>query len=412
MDLVALEAVLRAGLPVTYGPARLELAGPGPALTPDGRLTVRLCLHDDETGECAEQTLQLAPAAQDPKRAHAYVQAWVQSLPSLLACVVGRTSGRSMTPGILEFPHVALEHSHARTTAEFIEQLTHPPTVRAWAAAADAADAEQWIRDVCRDLRLAEHADTLVALRRTGIELTSRSGSMVTTRSHLGGLPGLPPGAVWPHRRERPMTFLAQIDLAEMSQCDDDHLLPAAGLLQIFADLTGDTAWDDAIHGPGVLVTLQPPKAGELAATAPPAGAETFPQRPVLPSVDLSLPPLDSPFYHDLTDLELTGDDPANPSEEFAAFIEFLNEFHPPLSEDDRPRHRLLGYADPLQDDPWRHCATTEPGMPPTQWQLLIQIDSEPDAPLGDNGLIYVFVPRDALAAGDFSRAHGVWQMY
>lgn len=65
-----------------------------------------------------------------------------------------------------------------------------------------------------------------------------------------------------------------------------------------------------------------------------------------------------------------------------------------------------------MQDDPWLRCATAEPGVPPTQWQLLIQIDSEPDAPVGDNGLIYIFMPRDALAAGDFSRAGGVWQMH
>jgi hypothetical protein len=208
------------------------------------------------------------------------------------------------------------------------------------------------------------------------------------------------------------MTLLAQIDLAETSHCDDERLLPPAGLLQIFADLTSDIAWDDTTHGPGVLVMTQPPQARDLIVAQPPAGTETLPHRAVIPAVDPSLPPLDSPFYHDLTDLDLTGDDPTNPSEEFAAFIEFLNEFHPPLDDDDRPRHRLLGYADPLQDDPWRHCATAEPSTLPTQWQLLAQIDSEPDAQLGDNGLVYIFIPRDALAAGDFTRAHGVWHMH
>jgi uncharacterized protein DUF1963 len=373
---------------------------------------VRLRLHDEETGEYAEEVLRLVPAAQDPQRAHAYVQAWVRSLPSLLACVRDRTGGRSITPGMLGFTRVALERSHARTTADFIEQLTRPATVRDWAAAAAAADAGQWIRDVCQDLGLAEHADALVALRRTGIELTSPPDGVDTSRSRLGGLPDLPPDASWPHRGARPMTFLAQIDLAEMSACDDDRLLPAAGLLQIFADLTGDDAWNDTAHGPGVRVMLQPPEAGGTAATAPPAGAGTFPPRPVVPSADLSLPPLDSPFYHGRTEPGLTGGDPVHPSGEFAAFVAFLNEFHPPLSEDDRPRHRLLGYADPLQDDPWRHCAAAEPGTPPARWQLLIQIDSEPAAPLGDNGLVYVFVPRDALAAGDFSRARGVWQTH
>ncbi|MEV7097942.1 YwqG family protein [Amycolatopsis sp. NPDC051045] len=409
MNREALETLLRAGLPVTYGHVRVELAEPGLDLASDGCLTVRLCLHNDRTGECAEQTVQLVPAAQDPERAHAYVQAWVLSLPSLLAGVVDRMGSRSVAPSMLEFPQSVLEQSQARTTAQFVEQFADPRTVRAWAAAADAANAAEWVRDVCRDLRLGRHADALVALCRTGIELTPGSAA---GRSYLGGVPELPSGASWPHRREHAMTFLAQIDLAEISRCDDDRLLPPAGLLQIFADLTSGTAWDDAAHGSGVLVVTQPPDTPELVGTAPPAGAESFPRREVIPSVDLSLPPLDSPFYRDLTELDLTGCDPTGPSAEYAAFIEFLDEFHPPLDDGDRPRHRLLGYADPLQNDPWQQCATAEPGVPPTQWQLLAQIDSESDALLGDNGTVYVFIPRDALASGDFSRARGVWETH
>ncbi|MFE6159884.1 YwqG family protein [Streptomyces sp. NPDC056486] len=412
MDREALETLLRAGLPAMHGQARLELVEPGLDLASDGRLTVRLCLHNDGTGECGEQTVQLVPAAQDPERAHAYVQAWVQSLPSLLACAVDRMGGRSVAPSMLEFPQVVLEQSQAQTTTQFVEQFTDPRTVRAWAAAADAANAAEWVRDVCQGLRLGKHADALVALCRTGIDLTPCSDGMGAGRTRLGGFPDLPSGAAWPHRRDRAMTFLAQIDLAEMSRCDDDRLLPPAGLLQIFADLTSGTAWDDTAHGPGVLVMTQPSDTRELVATATPAEAGTFPRRAVIPSVNLSLPPLDSPFYQDLTDLDLTGCDPADPGEEFAAFIEFLNEFHPPLDDDDRPRHRLLGYADPLQNDPWEQCSTAEPDVPPTQWQLLAQIDSEPDAPLGDDGLIYIFIPRDALAAGDFTRARGVWHMH
>ncbi|GAA0934443.1 hypothetical protein GCM10009560_41650 [Nonomuraea longicatena] len=404
----ALEALLRAGLPAKQGQARLEFAEPGLVLMCDGSLSVRLSLHNDDTGECAEQAVQLVPAGQTLGRTHAYVQAWVQSLPSLLACVVDRTGGRSMTPGMLEFSQVVLKDDQVQTTTQFLERFADPLVVEAWAAAADAINDEEWIRAVCRDLRLGEHADELVALRRAGIGLTPRRNGMAAGRTHLGGVPELPRGALWPHRQNHPMTLLAQIDLAETNRCDDERLLPPAGLLQIFADLTGNTAWDDLTHGPGVLVLTQPPQARDLVVTEAPTGTAILPHRAVIPVVDPSLPPLDSPFYHDLTGLDLAGDDPAHLSERLAAF----NEFHPPLDDDDRPRHRLLGYADPLQDDPWRHCATTDPRTPPTQWQLLAQIDSEPDAQLGDNGLIYVFIPRDALAAGDFSRACGVWQMH
>lgn len=122
----------------------------------------------------------------------------------------------------------------------------------------------------------------------------------------------------------------------------------------------------------------------------------------------LSLPPLDSPFYDHLWPHAANG-----ASSMFEdSFLSFLNAFHPPLHDDDRPRHCLLGYADPLQDDPWAHCARADGRVPAPDWQLLAQFDSEPDAMFGDRGLIYIFIPRDALHSGDFTRARGVWQMH
>ncbi|MEW2353540.1 YwqG family protein [Spirillospora sp. NPDC029432] len=411
MDVEELEGLLRAGLPALHGRFRVELAEPGLHLADDGSLNVGLQLLNDATGECGQQEVQLVPAGQDPARVRSYLQAWVRSLPSLLACAIDRSGGRCLAPGMLEFANAVLQDDQAHSTEEFVERCTDPSTVQGWAMAADAASATQWIRDTCQNLGLDEHADALLALRRTGIDLIPRpDGTLGHTR--LGGLPDLPPSEPWPHRHDRPMTLLAQIDLAEISRCDDDRSLPPRGLLQIFADLTGDTAWEDTAHGPGIRVMFQPPPVRSLTLTPPPATARTLPQRAVVPAVELSLPPLDSPFYRDQTNLDLTGDDPAHPSEQYAAFIEFLNEFHPPLSDDDQPRHRLLGYADTLQDDPWRHCANIDPGTPPTQWRLLAQIDSEPDALLGDNGMIYIFIPRDALATGDFTRVRGVWQMH
>ena len=373
---------------------------------------VRLRLHDDGTGEYREQTVQLVPPGQDPERAHAYVQAWARSLPSLLACVVDRMGEWSLAPGMLEFPRVVLEQGRAQTAEQLIELFMDPRAVRALAAAADAANTAERIREVCQDLRLGEHADALVGLRRTGIDLIPGSAESGTGLTFLGGLPDLASDVAWPCRGDHAMTFLAQIDLAEVSRCDDDRLLPSDGLLQIFADLTSGVPWHDTAHGPGVLVMAPPPDTREFGTAPAPAGVEVFPRRTVIPAVNLSLPPLDSPFYHDLTDLDLAGRDPADPGAQFAAFIGFLNEFHPPLDDDDRPQHRLLGYADPLQGDPWEQCAIAEPQVPATQWQLLAQIDSEPDALLGDRGLIYLLVPTDALRTGDFTKVRGVWQQH
>ncbi|GAA2797450.1 hypothetical protein GCM10020219_080730 [Nonomuraea dietziae] len=134
---------MRNGGAAKHAQTRLELAEPGLVFASDGSLGVRLCLHNDDTGECAaEQTVPLIPAGQTLRRTHAYVQAWVQSLPSLLACVVDRTGGLSMTPGMLEFPQVVLNDEQAQTTMQFLERFAdrtpcrrgprrpRPPTTR------------------------------------------------------------------------------------------------------------------------------------------------------------------------------------------------------------------------------------------------------------------------------------------
>jgi len=52
--------------------------------------------------------------------------------------------------------------------------------------------------------------------------------------SKLGGCPDLPAGTPWPSRNERPMAFVAQIDLADIAPLADGEL-PPGGLLSFFS---------------------------------------------------------------------------------------------------------------------------------------------------------------------------------
>lgn len=54
--------------------------------------------------------------------------------------------------------------------------------------------------------------------------------------SHLGGLPDLPAAAVWPAWQGRSLSFLAQINLAELAEFPAAAPLPPTGLLSLFYD--------------------------------------------------------------------------------------------------------------------------------------------------------------------------------
>lgn len=80
--------------------------------------------------------------------------------------------------------------------------------------------------------KLEEHADALII---HGIELISRRSdedSLPVGRSRLGGRPDLPKGMPWPKSGENYLSFVAQIDLAEIG--DSGGVLPSSGVLSFF----------------------------------------------------------------------------------------------------------------------------------------------------------------------------------
>lgn len=67
-----------------------------------------------------------------------------------------------------------------------------------------------------------------------------------TVQSKIGGKPWLPCGFVWPYYEEksydqitanRPLAFLAQIDLSEIAPFDGDSVLPKSGVLSFFYEM-------------------------------------------------------------------------------------------------------------------------------------------------------------------------------
>src|SRR6266446_3607332 len=87
-------------------------------------------------------------------------------------------------------------------------------------------------------------AARVMSLSRPGIRLIrGPAGHDARTGSRLGGDPVMAPDAQWPAWDGVPLSFLALIDLADITPLDDCGLLPPAGFLNFFYDAAGQGVW-------------------------------------------------------------------------------------------------------------------------------------------------------------------------
>lgn len=267
--------------------------------------------------------------------------------------------------------------------------------------------------------------------------------------SRFGGLPDLPVGAAWPRSVQgQPMLFLAQVDLADITQQAGGTTLGAEGLLSVFVgDLDG--AWETR-----AVAILTPPGVA-LSGSEPPDvadGVESYPEFRVLDGVSvtfapgLTLPANDAAFEEALQRLTPDGDfdaletaPPAGPDVAIAqilghakttqerlqsaiAFVELGHAgkedlLHWTSWEDweqaKKMENRLKGG---MIHRPWR---AEDDGVvrwilesrelidrETAQWQVLLMVTS--NKPMGfwinDADPVFVFIRTDDLKAGDFSR--------
>ncbi|HEY5994070.1 MAG TPA: YwqG family protein [Gallionellaceae bacterium] len=236
--------------------------------------------------------------------------------------------------------------------------------------------------------------------------------------SKIGGLPNLPSAIAWPEWGAQPMSFLAQIDLAELPQPSPLPELPASGYLYFFYDAEQSTwGFDPKDRGSWAVVY----SAGTPAPETRPAPDELpeeglFLEQPVMFSPILSIP--------DLQRLELPGSDSDDEDEAFEKAQELREEIF-----GGRPQHQIGGYPNPIQNDTMEiECQLASNGLylgdssgyedprakalmqGAEDWRLLFQIDTDDDAGMmwGDCGMIYFWIRAADLARKDFSN---VWMV-
>lgn len=256
---------------------------------------------------------------------------------------------------------------------------------------------------------LAPWADALLDVVRPGARLVADPAMETSDRaSRLGGLPDLSPSITWPTRDGRPLSFIAQVNLADVTLHHAQGLMPERGMLSFFYDALTQDAWGFSPADRGSAAVLYTPAASVTQRRHPPIGLTrdgVFEEIGLRPEPELSLAPGESYVVSTL----------GMPGTAGTAYAELLG-------DQDGVTHRLLGHPDPIQGDMQEECQLVTNGLycgdatgynDPTarklrpgaaQWRLLLQVDSQEDIGMmwGDAGRLYYWIRESDLADGNW----------
>jgi uncharacterized protein YwqG len=272
---------------------------------------------------------------------------------------------------------------------------------------------------------LSRVADDLASLAQPSIRIkTQRSDDqrLEVGASKIGGVPDLPETIRWPRWKGTPLTFIAQFKMGEVAKHDVAGQLPRSGMLYFFYETTEQPWGFDPKDRGGWRVLYSDATGTDLRRAEPP---DDLPEESRFDACKLTFtteptpPPWES-IYVERLDLS---------EEEADKYLAVLY----PKGQGDGIRHRLLGHADPIQGDMQLECQLTfhglytgdatgyeDPRRPElekgaTEWQLLLQIDSDEDNAgmmWGDLGRIYFWIRKQDLQKRAFENVWMVLQCY
>ena len=289
---------------------------------------------------------------------------------------------------------------------------------------------------------LPSWADRLIALGRPGIRLTTSHCPMDELplgASRIGGRPDLPLGLAWPHwHDDRPLDFLAQLNLQELAACGSDPRLPSKGWLLFFWDVMDFevTEWAarnreswSVIHCAADVGALQrralpfAPNTGDRDTWSPLRREGGYHCCRVSPQTEWVPAPALSTHVLEMSRAE---------NDVYSALLDELEVVEDVAFLDSHNVHRLLGHPDPVQptgveleayvkatgiDEKQfyeRLGGGKDPAVmaPALQWRLLLQLYSDhlPNMMWGDCGKLYFMLTDDALANRRFEECVLVMQ--
>ena len=240
----------------------------------------------------------------------------------------------------------------------------------------------------CKERGLDGLFEFLKPMAKNAIKIDAQArddGDIAVGVSKFGGQPDLPASVPWPSNENGALSFVAQINFAEVSKFDTDGLLPKSGMLYLFYDINLRIWGYDPADKKGFAVIFSETAQDQLARQNMDSGNFTFGARS----------------------------------------LSFKNELSWQAKE-----NKLLGHSDNIQDGMELECELVANGLDcgdgsayhhpniaefeknAAQWQLLLQIDSDWDSDMDwdGEGRVYLWIKRDDLAARDFSKTWLVLQ--
>ena len=249
--------------------------------------------------------------------------------------------------------------------------------------------------------------------------------------SKFYGMPDLPADFDWPYykgtdfedvTKNRPLAFLAQINLGEAAQYDRTGLLPKTGVLSFFYE-TMSMEWGFEPGHKGYARVYYFKETEQLVSTAIPAETKEWSvgERALTFADAVSL--LSSFAYSRRSGKEVDWD----------TYNELRAEFgYDVAAHEDNPM-KMLGYADEIQNEMEPECELYSRGIDgdvqeelseeeeaelvrnaADRWVLLFQMgtvaDEDTELMYGDCGLIYFWIRKEDLAARNFDRVHLILQ--
>lgn len=270
--------------------------------------------------------------------------------------------------------------------------------------------------------------DTLEKLLKSAIKneirlsLRKPDAPLSPLSSRLGGKPAVPADFIWPYYPEqsderRPLAFIAQIDLNDIAELDDENLLPKSGMLSFFYELEEMTwGFDPADKGSARVFYF--PDVSELSIPASPDLTEGYAELPEF-ALDFEKN-ISIPSYEDFDpDGEFDCDD----------FYECAVRLGYDIDEEIN-RTKLLGYPDLIQEPMSEECEMVFRGFgcgspedhamiseeekadiraQADEWILLFQVgsimDDDSELMFGDCGNIYYWIRKKDLLDRIFDNA-------
>lgn len=240
--------------------------------------------------------------------------------------------------------------------------------------------------------------------------------------SKLGGAPDLPDDIAWPSWCGYDQSFIAQINLAELSSPSP---LPSSGLLSFFYTLGAMYEEGERFYADPNTCQIIYTKAEDMdrlhRKMIPTALAQDSILRPNRVSYipQLCVPTSESAY---LESMGLGFDASLNKEDYQKYWSVFLEQFRERWQSDEYI-HRLLGHPDQIQGDMQIHCEMLKRRVPwndlkkpemrqqivesAIKWRLLLQIDSEEEKTgvmFGDVGRLYFWIHEDDLSSERFDR--------